>query len=39
MEDRIWHQHYDYNVQTSYRFPRCWMPSLWGYPTNTAVKP
>ncbi len=22
MEERIWHQHYDYNVQTSYRFPR-----------------
>jgi long-chain acyl-CoA synthetase len=22
MEERIWHQHYDYNVQTRYRFPR-----------------
>ncbi len=22
MEERIWHQHYDYNVSTEYRFPR-----------------
>ncbi len=34
MEDRIWHQHYDYNVQTSYRFPRIPLQALLDIPCN-----
>lgn len=42
MEERIWHQHYDYNVQTRYRFPRIPVQDLLGlaansYPDKTAV--
>ena len=35
MEERIWHQHYDYNVQTSYRFPRIPVNQLLGIPSNS----
>ena len=35
MEERIWHQHYDYNVQTSYRFPRIPLHSLLDIPSNS----
>lgn len=35
MEERIWHQHYDYNVQTSYRFPRLPVNQLLGIPSNS----
>lgn len=34
MEDRIWHQHYDYSVQTSYRFPRIPDHFLLEIPSN-----
>lgn len=34
MEERIWHQHYDYNVQTSYRFPRIPVQALLDIPSN-----
>jgi long-chain acyl-CoA synthetase len=34
MEERIWHQHYDYNVQTSYRFPRIPVQGLLEIPSN-----
>ena len=34
MEERIWHQHYDYNVQTSYRFPRIPLHKLLDIPAN-----
>jgi long-chain acyl-CoA synthetase len=35
MQERIWHQHYDYNVQTSYRFPRIPVQSLLDIPCNS----
>ncbi|MDX2447363.1 MAG: long-chain fatty acid--CoA ligase [Desulfobacterales bacterium] len=35
MEERIWHQHYDYNVQTSYRFPRIPVHALLDIPSNS----
>ncbi len=34
MEERIWHQHYDYNVLTSYRFPRIPVQALLDIPCN-----
>lgn len=34
MKDRIWHQHYDYSVQTSYRFPRIPDHFLLEIPSN-----
>ncbi|MBU2649090.1 long-chain fatty acid--CoA ligase [bacterium] len=34
MEERIWHQHYDYNVETSYRIPRLTIFDLLGIPAN-----
>jgi long-chain acyl-CoA synthetase len=34
MEERLWHQHYDYNVQTSYRFPRIPLQALLDIPAN-----
>ena len=34
MEERIWHQHYDYNVQTSYRFPKVPLNTLLDIPAN-----
>jgi long-chain acyl-CoA synthetase len=34
MEEHIWHQHYDYNVQTSYRFPRIPVQALLDIPSN-----
>ncbi len=34
MEERLWHQHYDYNVQTSYRFPRIPVQGLLEIPSN-----
>lgn len=34
MEERIWHQHYDYSVQTEYRFPRVPLQSLLGISVN-----
>ncbi len=34
MEERIWHQHYDYTVQTSYRFPRIPLFALLDIPSN-----
>jgi long-chain acyl-CoA synthetase len=42
MEERLWHQHYDYNVQTSYRFPRIPLQALLdipssAYPDKTAI--
>ena len=35
MEERIWHQHYDYNVLTSYRFPRITVQALLDIPCNS----
>lgn len=35
MEERIWHQHYDYNVLTSYRFPRIPVQALLDIPCNS----
>ena len=35
MQERIWHQHYDYNVQTSYRFPRIPVQALLDIPCNS----
>ncbi|SHK83023.1 long-chain acyl-CoA synthetase [Desulfatibacillum alkenivorans DSM 16219] len=34
MEERIWHQHYDYSVQTSYRFPKVPVNGLLDIPAN-----
>ncbi|NQU65799.1 MAG: AMP-binding protein, partial [SAR324 cluster bacterium] len=34
MEERLWHQHYDYNVQTEYRIPRLTVFDLLGIPAN-----
>jgi len=34
MEARLWHQHYDYNVETSYRIPRLTVFDLLGIPSN-----
>lgn len=34
MEDRLWHQHYDYNVLTEYRFPRIPVQELLNIPAN-----
>lgn len=34
MEERLWHQHYDYNVETSYRIPRITVFDLLGIPAN-----
>jgi long-chain acyl-CoA synthetase len=34
MEERTWHQHYDYNVLTSYRFPRIPLHKLLDIPSN-----
>ena len=34
MEERLWHQHYDYNVLTSYRFPRIPLQALLDIPCN-----
>ncbi|MBT7892377.1 MAG: AMP-binding protein, partial [Deltaproteobacteria bacterium] len=35
MEERLWHQHYDYNVQTSYRIPRLTVFDLLGISANS----
>ncbi len=34
MEERLWHQHYDYNVETSYRIPRLTVFDLLSIPAN-----
>ncbi len=34
MEEKIWHQHYDYSVEKSYRFPRTPVQDLLGLPSN-----
>ena len=34
MEEKLWHQHYDYNVPTSIRFPRIPAQDLLGLPAN-----
>lgn len=34
MEERIWHQHYDYNVQTEYRIPCLTMVDILSIPAN-----
>ncbi len=33
-EGKIWHQHYDYSVERSYRFPRTPVQDLLGLPSN-----
>jgi len=42
MEERLWHQHYDYNVETSYRIPRITVFDMLGisanaYPDKAAI--